>query len=76
LIDAGVPEDTAMKIGGWKTKSMLTRYNIQTTKRVKTAGQMQDQHNALRAKQIAEAAANSHSLATVDGVSGASETVN
>jgi integrase len=77
MIDAGVPEDTAMKIGGWKTRSMLTRYNIQNTQRVKTARQLLDAHNALRAQQAAEQAfENSHSSATVNGFSGASETVN
>jgi integrase len=28
LIRAGVPEDVVMKLGGWRTRSMLTRYNI------------------------------------------------
>jgi hypothetical protein len=28
LIDAGVSEDLVMKIGGWKTKAMFSRYNI------------------------------------------------
>jgi integrase len=31
LIRAGVPEDIVMKMGGWKTRSMLTRYNIVDT---------------------------------------------
>jgi hypothetical protein len=32
LIRAGVPEDTVMKMGGWRTRNMLTRYNIVDTK--------------------------------------------
>jgi integrase len=28
LIRAGVPEDTVMRMGGWRTRAMLTRYNI------------------------------------------------
>jgi integrase len=28
LIRAGVPEDIVMKMGGWKTRAMLSRYNI------------------------------------------------
>jgi integrase len=31
LIRAGVPEDIVMKMGGWKTRSMLSRYNIVST---------------------------------------------
>ena len=31
LIRAGVPEDVVMKLGGWKTRSMLTRYNVTST---------------------------------------------
>jgi integrase len=32
LIRAGVPEDIVMKMGGWKTRSMLSRYNIVDTR--------------------------------------------
>jgi len=31
LIRAGVPEDVVLKLGGWRTRSMLTRYNIVST---------------------------------------------
>ena len=31
LIRAGVPEDIVLKLGGWRTRSMLTRYNIVNT---------------------------------------------
>jgi integrase len=31
LIRAGVPEDVVMRLGGWRTRSMLTRYNIVDT---------------------------------------------
>jgi integrase len=37
LIDAGVPEDIVMKIGGWKTKSMFSRYNVMNTDRIRNA---------------------------------------
>jgi integrase len=37
LIRAGVPEDTVMKMGGWRTRAMLTRYNIVDTKDVAAA---------------------------------------
>jgi integrase len=31
LIRAGVPEDVVLRLGGWRTRSMLTRYNIVDT---------------------------------------------
>jgi integrase len=31
LLRAGVPEDIVMKMGGWKTRAMLSRYNIVDT---------------------------------------------
>jgi integrase len=31
LLRAGVSEDVVMKMGGWKTRSMLSRYNIVDT---------------------------------------------
>ena len=37
LIDAGVAEDTVMKIGGWKTKAMFSRYNVMNTNRIRAA---------------------------------------
>ena len=37
LVDAGVPEDTVMKIGGWKTKAMFSRYNVMNTDRIRKA---------------------------------------
>lgn len=37
LVDAGVPEDTVMKIGGWKTKAMFSRYNVMDTRRIRHA---------------------------------------
>jgi integrase len=38
LIDAGVSEDLVMKIGGWKTKVMFSRYNIANKDRLREAG--------------------------------------
>jgi hypothetical protein len=37
LVDAGVSEDTVMKIGGWKTKAMFSRYNVMNTDRLRKA---------------------------------------
>jgi integrase len=37
LVDAGVPEDTVMKIGGWKTKAMFSRYNVMDSRRLRAA---------------------------------------
>jgi len=39
LLDAGVDEGTVLKIGGWKTRAMLDRYNVQNEKRVRKAMQ-------------------------------------
>jgi hypothetical protein len=32
-----VPEDIVMKIGGWRTGAMFSRYNVMNTDRVKAA---------------------------------------
>jgi integrase len=37
LIDSGVDEGTVLKIGGWKTRAMLDRYNVLNEKRIQTA---------------------------------------
>jgi integrase len=37
LVDGGVPEDIAMKIGSWKTREMFSRYNVINTKRIRDA---------------------------------------
>jgi integrase len=42
LIRAGVPEDVVMKMGGWKTRGMLTRYNIVDTTDLADAQQKLD----------------------------------
>jgi integrase len=42
LLRAGVPEDIVMKMGGWKTRSMLSRYNIVSTDDLADAQQKLD----------------------------------
>ncbi len=37
LLAAGVDEGLVLKIGGWKTRAMLDRYNVQHDERIKTA---------------------------------------
>lgn len=37
LLDSGVDEGTVLKIGGWKTRTMLDRYNVTTMTRLSAA---------------------------------------
>jgi integrase len=37
LIDSGVPESTVLKIGGWRSRTMLDRYNVVDMKRLADA---------------------------------------
>jgi len=48
LIDAGVPQDIVMKIGGWKTPAMLSRYNVMNTDRIRKAMEQGGKHVADR----------------------------
>lgn len=48
LVDAGVPEDVVMKIGGWPTRAMFSRYNVMNTDRVRAAMQQGGEHVADR----------------------------
>ena len=48
LIDAGVPQDIVMKIGGWKTSAMLSRYNVMNTDRIRKAMEQGGKHVADR----------------------------
>lgn len=50
LVDAGVPEDVVMKIGGWQTRAMFSRYNVMNTDRVKAAMEKGGQYVADRMK--------------------------
>ena len=48
LSDAGVGEDIIMKIGGWKTKSMFSRYNVMNAERTQKAMEQVGKHIAER----------------------------
>jgi hypothetical protein len=37
VVDARVREDIVMKIGGWKTKAMFSRYNVMSSERIRKA---------------------------------------
>lgn len=37
LLDSGVDERLVLKIGGWKTREMMDRYNVSNPKRLKAA---------------------------------------
>jgi hypothetical protein len=45
---AGVPENTIMKIAGWKTPSMFRRYDIQDGKDIQRAGKTMEKWIAAR----------------------------
>jgi hypothetical protein len=47
-VDAGVPEDIVMKIGGWQTRAMFSRYNVMNVERVKAAMEQGGQYVAER----------------------------
>ena len=49
LVDAGVSEDTVMKIGGWKTKAMFSRYNVMNSDRIRKAMEKGGEYVAGRA---------------------------
>jgi len=49
LVDAGVAEDTVMKIGGWKTKAMFSRYDVMNTDRIRKAMEQGGNYVAKRA---------------------------
>ncbi len=44
MAEAGIPEDTIMKIGGWKTRAMFSRYNVHDVKRLREAMVKAGQH--------------------------------
>ena len=50
LVDAGVSEDLVMKIGGWKTREMFSRYNIINTDRIRAAMEQSGAYVAQRMK--------------------------
>ena len=50
--NAGVPEDIVMKIGGWKTKAMFSRYNVMNSERIRRA---MEQDGTYVAQRIAQA---------------------
>jgi hypothetical protein len=50
LIDAGISEDIVMKIGGWKTKEMFSRYNVMDADRIRNAMQQAGDYVQARIK--------------------------
>ena len=54
LVDAGVPEDIVMKIGGWKTKSMFSRYNVMNPERIRKAMVKGGQYVATKMNGVAQ----------------------
>jgi integrase len=46
MSQAGIPEDTIMKVGGWKTRSMFSRYNVHDEQRIREAMEQAGRHVA------------------------------
>jgi integrase len=47
---AGIPDDTALKIGGWKTDSVARRYNIQGRDMIENARRKMEAHRQQQAE--------------------------
>jgi integrase len=56
LVDAGVSEDMVMKIGGWKTKAMFSRYNVANKDRLRAAMVKGGRHVEKMGKVVEQAA--------------------
>jgi integrase len=52
MVEASVPEDTVMKIDGWKTRAMFSRYNVQDVKRIREAMVKAGQHVQRQARTV------------------------
>jgi integrase len=52
MIEAGIPEDTVMKIGGWKTRAMFSRYNVHDVTRIREAMVKAGQHVQRQARAV------------------------
>jgi hypothetical protein len=52
LVRAGVPEDIAMQVGGWRSRSIFTRYNITSEADVVAAVKKVNLYNAAESKKV------------------------
>ena len=52
MVEASVPEDTVMKIDGWKTRAMFSRYNVHDVKRIREAMVKAGQHVQRQARAV------------------------
>ncbi len=53
LVDSGVSEELVMKIVGWKTKAMVSRYNVANKDRLRTA-MIKDRRHLEKIERVAE----------------------
>ncbi len=56
LIRSGVSKDVAKQVGGWKTDSMLSRYNVTVEEDLRDAMQKVTAYNEAESKKIVQIA--------------------
>ncbi len=52
MIRSGVSRDTAKRLGGWKTDSIFTRYNVDGEEDLREAVELLSKHNEAESQKV------------------------